>query len=289
MLKLFVDSDSDVTLQEAKKYGATMISMPYEVKGELVYPYRDFEEFDDKAFYDMLRSGVLPTTSALNLNEYLEIFEPTFKEGNDILYVHFSRKMTATFNNMDAALKELKEKYPERKFYEIDAMGITISSYATTLYVMELYKAGLPAEEIVKKANDEVQHFATYFFADDLKFFRKSGRVSGLSAVMGNLIGIKPILTMNKDGVMQSLDKARGTKNALNLLVDYMDKLKLDMDKFPIIVGHSDSIELVNKLVDLIKNKFGDKLDIRVVKLNPTAGSHCGPNAVGVCFHAIHR
>ena len=290
MLRFFVDSDSDITLQEAKKYGADYISMPYEVKGELIYPYIDFEVFEDKKFYDMLRSGVIPTTSALNEAEYEKLFEPVFANGDDILYVHFSRAMSASFNSMDKALEVLKAKYPDRKFYEIDTKGITICSYFVLLECLDMYKDGKPLEEILAYGNSIVDHVATYFFADDLKFFRKSGRVSGFAGIMGNLIGIKPIIYMDDKGGMTNIGKVKGTKNAVKAILDYFDKLKHpDFKKHRIIIAHGDAPELAHKIADEIKAKYGDDCNVLINPINPTAGSHCGPNTVGIAFFAIHK
>ena len=115
MLKLFTDTDTDITPEMAKEYGYELISMPYSADGNTVYPYVDFDSFDSHTFYDMLRAGALPTTSALGKEAYIEYFEPHFRNGDDILYVHFSRGMTATFDAMDKAVSELKEKYPDGK------------------------------------------------------------------------------------------------------------------------------------------------------------------------------
>lgn len=87
MLRLFTDSDTDMTLEDCEKYGYSLISMPYTINMKTTYPYVDFKEFDDKTFYDILRGGVLPTTSALNVEEYKAYFEPVFEKGDDILYV----------------------------------------------------------------------------------------------------------------------------------------------------------------------------------------------------------
>ena len=120
MLTLFTDTDTDITPVEAAEYGYKLISMPYSIDAETVRPYEDFEKFDSKAFYDKLRSGVLPTTSAISKERYREYFEADFKAGNDILYVHFSRAMTNTFDAMDQAIAELKAEYPGVRFEEID-------------------------------------------------------------------------------------------------------------------------------------------------------------------------
>ena len=101
MLKIYTDSDTDITPAIAAEYGYTLISMPYSVDAKTTYPYVDFETFDGHAFYDMLRGGVLPTTSAISKEQYMNYFIRDFVAGNEILYVHFSRAMTNTFDAMD--------------------------------------------------------------------------------------------------------------------------------------------------------------------------------------------
>ena len=210
MVTLFTDTDTDMTPELAKKYGYKMISMPYSVKGQTIFPYEDFETFDAHEFYQMLRSGVLPTTSAISSEKYMEYFEPEFAAGNDIFYVHFSRAMSATFDAMDAAVNALKEKYPDRKFYEVDTKGITIISLNIVSEIGDLFLAGKTPEEVLEWAKAEVDKFAVYFFADDLKFFAKSGRVSGIAGFMGSILGIRPIIYMDENGKMVSVGKETG-------------------------------------------------------------------------------
>ena len=150
MLTLYTDTDTDITPAVAAEYGYKLISMPYSVDAKTVYPYVDFTEFDARSFYDMLRNGVLPTTSAISKERYIEYFEPELAAGNDILYVHFSRAMTVTFNAMDEAVAELRAKYPGRRFEEIDTKGITTISYAIVRAVGDLSKAGKTLDEIQK-------------------------------------------------------------------------------------------------------------------------------------------
>ena len=165
MYTLFTDSDTDMTPELCAKYGYKLISMPYTLDGKTIYPYVDFQEFDYHAFYDRLRKGnPLPSTSALPPQEYIDYFEPEFKEGRDILYVHFSAAMSGTFNSMRLALEELKQKYPDRKVYEVDTKGITLGSLNICLEIGEMYKAGKSIEEILKWAEVEVDKFAIYFY-----------------------------------------------------------------------------------------------------------------------------
>ena len=288
MLVLFTDTDTDLTPAKAKDYGYHLISMPYSIDGNEVYPYEDFETFDAHAFYDTLRGGVLPTTSAISKERYINYFEEDFKEGNDILYVHFSRAMTNTFDVMDQAVAELKAKYPGTRFEEIDTKGITTISYAIVREVGDLIKAGKTLDEVLEWAKTEVDHFAMYFFADDLKFFRRSGRVSGLAAAMGTLIGVRPIIHMSQEGKMVSVGTEKGRLNAMTRLISIIAELGDDISGHRICIGHSDAPHIAHEVGKMIENKFGPQ-NIEYVDVNPTAGSHCGPNGVGVCFHAIHR
>lgn len=289
MFQLFTDTDTDITPEVAKQYGYKLISMPYEIEGQTVYPYEDFEQFDYKTFYGRLRKGALPKTFTLSPSKYAQYFEPTLKEGKDILYVHFSSAMSGTFNSMNLAWKELSQKYPERKLYTVDTKAITICSYAIVREIGELAKGGAPVEDILKWAESEVDKFAVYFYADDLKFFGRSGRVGHLTANVGNLLGIRPILTMNSEGVMDSISKARGKVGALNKVMEYVNNLQEDIDKHRVIIGHADAYELALEIEECIKKQFGEGIETEIVVVNPTAGSHCGPNTVGVCFHAKHR
>ena len=289
MLRIFTDTDTDITPKMAEEYGYSLISMPYSIDGKSVYPYVDFDEFDAHAFYDLLRAGALPNTSAISEESYRQYFEPVFEKGDDILYVHFSRAMTATFDAMDRAVAALREKYPERKFYEVDTKAITIGSLNIVLEIGKMYKNGADADAILEWAKDEVDRFAVYFFADDLKFFKHSGRVSGLAGTMGTLLGVRPIIHMNSEGKMVSVGKEKGRVKAVERLVSTVGELGDGIKDHLVIVAHTDSPDIVADLADRLKERFGDDLDIITVDVNPTAGSHCGPNTVGVSFHAKHR
>ena len=289
MLTFFSDTDCDITPRECEQYGIKLIVMPYTIGEEVIRPYIDYKEFDSKAYYDMLRAGTLPTTSALGEEVYIEYFEPEFAAGNDILYVHFSSGTSATFGVMAKALEKLKAKYPGRKFYEVDTLGISALSYNIVLEVADLLKEGKTAEEIVEWAKVEVPKFPMYFFADDLKFFRRSGRVSGLAATMGSVIGIRPIIYLNDEGKMVSIGKETGRQKAMRRLVQYVLDLGEDVKAHRIVIGHSDSLDVAEGIGAMLREALGDDLRIEYTCVNPTIGAHCGPNGVGVCFHAKHR
>lgn len=288
MLQLYTDTNTDITLEEARSYGYKLISMPYLIDGKENYPYVDWEVFDYHTYYESLRKGVMPTTCAISPMAYLNYFEEEFKNGNDILYVHFSRNMSGTFNAMNLAIEELKEKYPERKIHLIDTKGITILSKIIVKEIGDMFLSGKSLEEVLEWANNEIDHFATYFFADNLTFFKRSGRVGGVSAVMGNLIGIKPIIYMDANGTMTNIGKERGRHNAVKKLISYVDELAVDITKHRVIVGHTDALDIAKQIGQTLIDKYGP-LVIEYAAVNPTAGSHCGPDTVGIAFYAKHK
>ena len=289
MYQLFTDTDTDIIPAEAEKFGYKLISMPYIIDGVETYPYEDFREFDEHGFYEQLRRGTVPTTCALSPVKYREYFEPTLKEGKDILYVHFSAAMTGTFNAMKLAWEELSKEYPERKLYTVDTKGITILSNLIVKAIGDMALNGATVEEILAWAETEVDKYAVYFYADDLKFFGKSGRVSNIAAFMGNLIGLRPILTMNSEGKMTTAAKVKGKKATVKKILEYVDDLQDNIKDHRVIVGHADAPHLAQEIVEKLKATYGEDLRCEIVAVNPTAGSHCGPDTVGVSFHAIHR
>lgn len=289
MLVIFTDTDTDFTPKEAEDYGFKLISMPYIIDGKEIYPYEDFQEYDYKSYYDTLRNGVLPKTGAISPLKYKEYFEKEFIEGNDILYIHFSKAMSGTFNSMNIAVEELKKKYPDRKFYSLDTKAITILSYLILKELGDLIKKGMTIDEIYSWAEKEVNKFTVYFYAEDLKFFQRSGRISNLSGFMGSLLGFKPIIHIGDDGVMKNIEKERGKEAVVRKLISYVEQLQENIKDYRVIIGHTDCFESASRIATLLKEKYGEDLRIEYVVVNPTIGSHCGPNCVGVAFHCHKR
>ena len=289
MLVLFTDTDTDITPEVCRKYGYRLISMPYSIDGKTYYPYESWESFDCHEYYEKLRAGLMPTTSSVNEEKYVEYFEPVFAAGDDILYVHFSRKMSGTFENMDRVVKQLKEKYPERRFYEIDTKSISIGALNMVEEIGDMVKAGKSVEEIQAWAEKEIPHFACYYFASDLHFFKRSGRVSGLAATMGTFLGVRPIIYMTDEGTMVNCGKEKGKANAIKRLVNYVKELGDNVKDHCVMIANGDIPDAVEQIKEALYAEFGSDLRIEVYDVNPVIGAHCGPSCTGISFHAIHR
>lgn len=285
---LFTDTDTDITPVEAKELGFNLIYMPFTMNGVDYYCYKDSDTFNFKEFYDTLRTGVVPTTAALNSEEYKDYFRPYLEKGEDIFYIHFSRSMTISFDNMDIAISELKEEFPDRTIYTVDTKGITILSNLIVKEVAKLFKNGYSVSEVMDWCEKEVDHFAVYFYADNLTFFKHSGRVSGIAATMGNILGIRPVIHINNEGKMVNIGKCKGKSKVVSRILEYVAELGDNIANYKVIVGHADYLDEAKQLGEKLVEIYGE-LDIDYVMVNPVCGAHCGPNAIGVAFHAKNR
>ena len=287
MYQLFCDSNCELWHTTVKELGLNVIRMPY-IVDEQEYFYDMGENTDFKAFYDKMRAGAVPKTAALNEYAYIEYFEPVLARGEDIYYITFSHQMSGTFNAMKNIIAQLKEKYPEREIRFKDSKLISLGSGLITYYGALQYKNGATMDELDAYLDELIEHTATYFVVNDLTYLHRGGRVSGLSKVIGNLLGIKPILYFNEDGKILNINKVKGFRKALSTLIRYMKEKGSELDKYKVYVLQADCETDAANFVQSIKDTFGD-LDIEVQPVGPVIGAHCGPGTIGLIFHSKEK
>ena len=287
MYQFFCDSNCELWYTKVQELGLNVIRMPYFVD-EQEYFYDMGENTDFKAFFQKMRDGAVPKTMALNEYAYMEYFEPVLARGEDIYYITFSHQMSGTFEAMKNVIAQLKEKYPEREIRYKDSKLISMGSGFITYYGALKYKEGATMDELDAYFDELIPHTATYFVVDDLTYLYRGGRVSGLSRVVGNLLGIKPILYFNEEGKIINIAKEKGLKKAFSTLLNFMKDKGSDLEKYKIFVLHADCEKEANEFIELIKSKFG-QLDIVLQPIGPVIGSHCGPGTVGIVFHSKEK
>ena len=287
MSVLLCDSNCELWYTRAEELGLDYIPMPYYVQDK-EYRYDLGKNTDFRAFYDAVRGGAVPKTQALNPEDYKEILTPYFERGEDVLYISFSHKMSGTFNYLDIALRELKEKYPERKCTAFDTKGISLGAGIQVEQAALMKKAGASDEEILTFLKEFTDRVAVYFVVDDLMHLKRGGRLSGFAAVAGTLLSLKPVLTFNEEGGLGVLTKVGGRKKAISTLAAHViDELR-DEDKYPVYIVDADCKEDGDRLRDLILEKRPNANIVRQI-VGPVIGSHCGPGTLGVIFVADRR
>ena len=287
MYRLFCDSNCELWHTKVDALGLNVIRMPYIIDNE-EYFYDMGKEHDFKGFFDKMRNGATPKTSALNEFAYTEYFEPILKNGEDIYYITFSHQMSGTFNAMQNVINQLKEKYPEREIRFKDTKTISLGSGFITYYGALKYKEGATMDELDAYLDELIEHTSTYFVVEDLTYLYRGGRVSGLSKVFGNLLGIKPVLYFNKEGKIININKVKGMKKALTTLIEYMKEKGSELDKYDVYVMQADSQKEAEIFKESIKSQFSG-VNVIVQPVGPVIGAHCGPGTIGLIFHSKER
>lgn len=285
MSVFFTDTDCEMNYTDAESLGMHVIGMPYTIKGQ-EYVYDFGKDIDIKKFYNEMRSGEIVTTSALNSQDYLNYFEPVLAAGEDILYVHFSSKLSGTFDYMQTAINILQEKYPERKITVFDTLSISLGGGIQAIEACKLHNSGASDEEVVKFLTEFKDKVAVYFYVDSLQYLKRGGRISSVSAVVGSMLNIKPILTVTGEGKLEKISTVKGTKKALEFMFDKFMKEYNNDSKYEVFIIDADNKEVGDVFAEKIINS-GKNVAVRRLSVGPVIGAHAGPGTIGLIFVKI--
>ncbi len=275
------DSDSDLPFHLKQEYDIPVVYMPYALDGKEYFDDLG-QMLDHKSYYDMMRNGAAPVTSALNEASYIEYFEPVLKE-KDLLFVAFSSKLSCTLQAVYSAREKLLEQYPDRKFIVVDTLRISGPMTLLVLKAHEMYRAGKPIEEVAAWLEENKLRAQAYFIVDDLKYLKRGGRISATAATVGTMLDLKPIISEAPDGTLTANDKIRGRKKAIAFIVDKMLEFAPDPAESPIIVLNADSIEDAERTKALVEQKLPGA-NIMIENVGPVIGAHAGPGTIALCF-----
>lgn len=282
MSKFFCDSNCELWFDKVESLGINYISMPYTV-GDNEYYYDLGKNTDNRKFFEDMRKGAVPKTSALNMQNYIDYFKPVLKQGEDIIYVTFSHKMSATFESMAKAIEQLKQTYPERTVSVVDTKHISMAAGIVVYYAAKLHNEGASDEEVVKFVESFRERVKCYFTVSNLIYLKRGGRLSSFKAFVGTLFDIKPIIS-NIDGKLENIEKSKGRKKSLKDLTGYLEKDKVDLS-YPIVIMNADCDPDADYTISAIREKYPDA-EIWEQLVGPVIGSHCGPDTIGVIFVA---
>jgi len=275
------DSDSDLPYHLKEEYNIPVVYMPYALDGREYFDDLG-QTLDHKSYYDRMRNGAAPVTSALNEETYLEYFDPILKE-KDLLFVAFSSKLSCTLQAVYSAREKLLKKYPERTFIVVDTLRISGPMTLLVLKAHEMYRAGRPIREVADWLEANKLRAQAYFIVDDLKYLKRGGRISPAVAAIGTMLDLKPIIMEAADGTLTSNDKVRGRKKAIAFTVDKMMEYAPDPAESPIIVLNADSPDDAERLSSLVKEKLPGA-NVLIENVGPVIGAHAGPGTLALCF-----
>ena len=234
-------------------------------------------------FYSALKKGQTITTSQADMEKIYQDVEDAFKAGKDSLYICFSKELSGTYNTTRIIAKEMEEKYPERRFETIDTFCATRAQGVLVDMALKMKKDGKSLDEIIGVIEVEKDKMYHFFTVDDLMHLKRGGRLSSTSAIVGTLVGIKPVLHMSDDGKLIPIAKIRGRHHALDEIVKMaLDKIDASSKEvFVVDVGNLEDSMYVKKQLENngIKN-------ITLYTLGPVIATHVGIGTVGILFHS---
>ena len=283
-----VFADGSANLPKSMLEGISLLPCDYTVDGEPYTYWGDVDSFDAHSFYEGLRNGTVVRTTLLNTSLFLSRFAPILTQGIDIIYISMSSGISGTYNAARIAAQELMDLYSGRFVHIVDSLGCGFGNGLLAVRAAKLSREGVSAREAAAILDQEVPHTCQYFTVDDLNFLKNTGRVSGMSAKIGTVLNIKPILFGDKTGHIISCAKVRGRAKAIETLVKKHEEKRVRSGEQTICISHGDCLQDAEKLASLVR-EITPEVPITICQHEPFSGAHVGPGMLGLFFRGTER
>ena len=279
MIKILIDSGCDVEEDLAKQLGITVLPFPVRFGNE---EYLDGFTLSHRQFFEkLIESSDLPQTSQINEFVYDEQFAALIADGSQVIAITLSSKFSGTHASAVKAAKKYKDKV-----FVVDSLNACIGERALLDYCIRLVNQGkMSAEQIVDELNAVKGKIRLLAVLDTLKYLRKGGRISSVTAIAGEMLSIKPVVTV-AEGDVKLIGKAIGTKNGHNLLNQLIAKCGgIDFTK-PYVLAYSGlSDSILKKYIAASGSLWkSDSQEIPYYLIGSTIGTHVGPGGIAVAF-----
>lgn len=285
---IFSDVSLDIDKNFAADHDIKYVPMEY-VLGEETF-YCDKPESDSMMhnYYDKLRQKVKTQTSQITPTHYMDLFEPLIKEGNDIIYLSLSSGLSNTYESACLAAQNLKEDYNDAVIEVVDSLSATGGMGLLVESAFANKEAGMSVTENAEWLRKHALNVRHWFKVEDLMYLKRGGRVSAATAVVGTALNIKPILCINREGKLDTIDKKRGNKLALKALVDKFESTYDPSISDIVYISCADCMKDAQTLKEMILEKHPG-LKVRMTMLSPIIGAHTGPDMLALIHYGVER
>jgi len=279
--QIISDSSCDLPKEILEKYSIDLV--PYLVTFDGVNYYKDGVDITLDEFYEQLQQkGVFPKTSLPSIQAYSDKFRPYLEKGMDVLCVCLTSKFSGSFQSAINAANILAEDFPERKIRVIDSCLVTYIQGLLVCDIAEYKNEGKDIDEICNLVETYKSDSGIFVTVDSLSHLQNGGRIGKASALAGNLLNIKPIISF-EDGELHAYSKVRGRKKALHEVVDIAcEKLAGKYDDYRILVLHNCCEDDGKEISAYMAEQGLPSLGISFVGI--TISVHIGPSAAAVVF-----
>ncbi len=286
--RIFTDSSCDLPAELANELGLTVIGLSVVTDEKTYVNYLDGREIGFREYYEMLRNGLQAKTTAANIDSFEAPFIEALEAGDDVLYLGFSSGLSGTYNASRLAADELSAKYPDRKIYTVDTLCASLGQGLLVYHAANLKKEGKSIDEIRDWAEEKKLNMSHLFTVDDLHHLHRGGRVSKTTAIVGSVLGMKPLMHADNNGCLSKTGVARGRKAAIESMLKRMKETVTDPENQVVFISHGDCIDDANLLADKIRAELHVK-DIVINFIGPVIGTHSGPGTLALFFFATER
>ena len=275
-IRIITDSASDLSEKESRHLTILPLTVRF---GDT--EYLDGVTLSGKEFYEkLIESDVLPTTSQISPYDFEQAIQKTLDAGETPIVITLSSKLSGTYNSAKLAAEEF-----DVEVYVIDSENVCVGEKILVQYALRLVEEGKSAREIAEALETAKKKVCLVALLDTLEYLRKGGRISNVTGIVGGMLSIKPVIGI-VDGVVEMLGKARGSRNANNLLAQQIDAAGGVDFSMPYALAYSGLDDtLIRKYIDdneHIWKSHTEKLEIGLV--GSTIGTHAGPGAIAVSF-----
>ncbi|MDR2559749.1 MAG: DegV family protein [Oscillospiraceae bacterium] len=286
---IITDSASNLPKSYAEKNNVGIISLKYTLEGEEYDSYVENENDDSlKSFYARMEEKASTSTSNINAATFEERFTEVLEKGRDILYISFSSGLSSSYSFAEITAAQLKEKYPDRKIIVVDSLCVTYALGLLIHHVVKMRDDGGTMEEIRDWLEDNKKKMIHLFTVNDLVYLKRGGRISPATALVGTLLGVKPVMHVTNEGKLEKYDKIKGRKKSLSALVDKLAEMIEEPAGQIVALVHGDCEDDAQYVKKQIMEKAGVK-DVILDYLTPIIGAHSGPGTIAMFFMGGER
>ncbi|NLZ49722.1 MAG: DegV family protein [Clostridiales bacterium] len=279
-VKVLTDSTSYIKDEILKELDILEVSLSVKFEDE---EFKEVE-IDNESFFEKMDKKEIPMSSQPSVAEMMDIMESVVKEGDSLLCIFLSSKMSGTYSSAHMVREQVLEKYPQGRIEILDSQSNCMQLGFAVIAAARAAKDGKDLQQVKEKAEENLKRSRFIFLPHNLTYLKKGGRIGAASALVGNILNIIPILTV-EDGVTTVLTKVRTKKKAIDQMID---KLCEDIKNYgigEILVHHINNVEGAKETVRKIKEAIKMNIDIQICDIGPVIGLHVGPGAIGIAYY----
>ena len=281
--KIVSDSSCDFEPNLAKEQDITLI--PFYITLDGTNYFKEGVDLQKDEFYKRLvTENAYPKTSLPSPQDYIDAYRPILESGFDIFSLTITSKFSGSYQSAHTAANTLLEEFPDRKISIVDSFQVAFGQNLILWEAIARRNGGVSLEQTTKDIKTMSESSVLFFTLETLEYLKKGGRIGKGAALIGGVLGLKPVLQL-KDGELHPRSKVRGKKKAIANVIDHaLEYIGNNKDDYLFVVGHTANPTESEAFRKELEENHGIKTSYPLINAGATIGSHIGPGGVGVAI-----